>query len=236
MLSFIVPAHNEESELPETLRAISAAADLSGHDYEIVVVDDHSTDWTAKVAQAHGARVIRVHLRQIAATRNAGARAARGTILFFVDADTRIAPTHVTEALDALEKGYAGGSARLAFDGEIPFWAHAFLGMFSAVYFALSLGVGAFMFARRETFIAAGGFDEQYFAGEEAYLSIALKKHGRFKIVNHPIMTSGRKIRMHPAKFVLRQSLFIFFGGPGALRRREKLDLWYDGKREQNPI
>ena len=53
----------------------------------------------------HGARVVSVNLRQIAAVRNAGARAAQGEVFFFVDADTRIAPGHVTAALEALEAG-----------------------------------------------------------------------------------------------------------------------------------
>jgi len=234
MLSFIVPAHNEEHELPETLRAIAAAADAAGHPYEIVVVNDHSTDATAEIARIFGARVVPVRLRQIAAVRNAGARAARGDTFFFVDADTRIGPGHVTAALTALEAGCAGGSARVAMDGELPLWARIFLRTFSTVYFTLNLGVGAFMFARRETFKEAGGFDEQYFAGEEAYLSMALKKLGPFKILREPIVTSARKVRMHPGKFVFKQCISIFFGGQRALRGRDKLDLWYDGKRERH--
>ena len=39
---------------------------------------------------------------------------------------------------------------------------------------------------------------------------------------------------MHPASFVLRQTFLIFFGGKRALRKRENLDLWYDGKREKD--
>lgn len=235
MLSFVVPAHNEEHELPGALQAIRLAADAAGHAYEMVVVNDASTDATAEVARIHDARVIRVRLRQIAAVRNAGARAARGETLFFVDADTRISPGHVTAALTALDNGCSGGSARVVMDGEIPLWARVFLRAFSTVYFAANLGVGAFMFARRDTFKAAGGFDEQYFAGEEAYLSMALKKLGPFKILPEPIVTSARKVRMHPARFVLTQTLFIFLGGKRALRTRQKLNLWYDGKREREP-
>jgi glycosyltransferase involved in cell wall biosynthesis len=235
MLSFIVPAHNEEHELPATLGAIVRAADAAGERYEIVVVNDDSTDRTADVARMAGARVVPVHLRQISAVRNAGARAARGDVFFFVDADTHISATHVSAALAELTNGAVGGSARVRFDGEIPLWARIFVRAFSVVYFSMNLGVGAFMFARRETFMAAGGFDEQWFAGEEAYLSMALKKLGRFKILREPIVTSARKIRMHPAKVVLAQSFFIFFGGQRALRKRQKLNLWYDGKREQRP-
>src|SRR5204863_10060387 len=88
MISFIVTAYNEELELSSTVAAIHAAVSDAGQAYEIMVVDDASTDTTAKVATAAGARVISINRRQIAAARNAGARAARGAYLFFVDADT----------------------------------------------------------------------------------------------------------------------------------------------------
>jgi len=233
MLSFIVPAYNEEHELPGALRAISSAADAAGQSYEIIVVDDDSNDATAEIAAAAGARVIHVHLRQIAAVRNAGAREAKGDVFFFVDADTRISPVHVTAGLEALERGFSGGSARLALDGEVPFWARLFLRVFCVIYFAANLGVGAFMFMRRESFEKAGGFDEQYFAGEEMYLTIALKKLARFKILDEPITTSARKVRMHSGAHVLRQWAGMMLGGKRALRSRERLGLWYDGKREQ---
>lgn len=232
MLSFIVPAHNEEHELPETLRAIRHAADASQQRYEIIVVDDVSTDATAEIARQFGARVETVDLRQIAAVRNAGARVALGEILFFVDADTRIAPEHVAAGIAALQKGCAGGSARVTMDGELALWARVFLRCFSAVYFGAGYACGAFVFTRRANFEAVGGFDEQYFAGEEVFLTLALKKLGRFKILREPIVTSARKVRMHSARVVLAQVFFIFLGGQKALRKRDKLNLWYDGKRE----
>ena len=46
------------------------------------------------------------------------------------------------------------------------------------LYFAAKLGAGAFLFTRRESYEAVGGFDEQFFAGEEVYFSMALKKFG----------------------------------------------------------
>src|ERR1043165_8939807 len=116
MLSFIVPAHNEEFELSSTLAAIHAAASEAAELYEIVVVDDASTDATPEIAARAGAKVIRIIRRQIAAARNAGARASQGEYLLFVDADTRITALHVTEAVAALKAGYAGGSARVAMD------------------------------------------------------------------------------------------------------------------------
>lgn len=232
-VSFIIPAHNEEHELPQSLRALRAAADASGELYELIVVDDHSTDSTAEIAQQFGAQIVTVNLRQIAAVRNAGARTARGEILFFVDADTQIDAQNVRGALDALEQGAVGGSARVALDRPVPLWARIFLVVFSATYFTMGLGVGAFIFARREHFEAIGGFDEQYFAGEEVYLSLALRKRGRFVILRHPITTSARKIAMHSSGYWFRQWGALLFGGRRVLTARDRLDLWYDGKRER---
>jgi len=232
-LSFVVPAHNEEYELAETLRAIRSAAGTARKTYEVIVVDDGSTDATDAIARQAGVRVVTINRRQIAAARNAGARAARGEILLFVDADTHIAPGHVTKALEALAEGFSGGSARVAMDQRLPLWGEIFLRVFSALYFAIGrLAAGAFLFTRRASFEAVGGFDEQYFAGEEVYLSLALKKLGRFKILREPIVTSGRKLRMHSAGSVLTQFLFLCLSGPSAVRTRDKLALWYDGKRE----
>jgi glycosyltransferase involved in cell wall biosynthesis len=233
MLSFIVPAYNEEHELPRALASIREAAEMAGQPFEIIVVDDASTDATAAIAKAAGAAVVPVRFRQIAAVRNAGARAARGDILFFVDADTSISSSHLTGALIALKTGCAGGGARVIPEAPVPFWGRVFVRVFSAFYFTLSnLGAGAFLFTTRENFGAIGGFDEQLFAGEEIFFTRALKKMGRFKLLPEPVITSGRKLRMHSAAFILKRSFSLLVGGRRGIQSREKLDLWYDGKRE----
>src|SRR5207237_2429641 len=219
MISFIVPAHNEEFELSSTLVAIRAAASDSGKPYEIIVVDDASTDATAEIAAQAGAKVVRINRRQIAAARNAGARAGLGEYLFFVDADTRISASHVTQAIAALEAGYAGGSARVAIDGVIPPWGRVLLRVFTVLYFGLNLGAGAFLFTMRRNYEAVGGFDEQYFVGEEVYFSLALKKLGRFKVLREPIVTSGRKLRMYSMRRVFVRLSWIAVWRPNAVRQ-----------------
>jgi glycosyltransferase involved in cell wall biosynthesis len=233
MLSFIVPAYNEEHELPAALAAIRAAAEASGEPFEIIVVDDASTDATAEIARAAGAVVVPVRFRQIAAVRNAGAATARGEILFFVDADTAISAAHVTGGLAALAAGCAGGGAPVRTEGSEPWWGPWFVRFFSLFYFRMAnLGAGAFLFTTRENFHAVGGFDEQYYAGEEVYFTTALKKLGRFQLLREPIVTSGRKLRMHSAARILVLACVLLLGGKRVVRSRDKLDIWYDGKRE----
>lgn len=235
MISFIVPAYNEEHELATTLSAIREAASGAAQPYEIIVVDDASTDATPAIASDAGATVVPINRRHIAASRNAGARAAQGEYLFFVDADTRIDRAHVSGGIAALEGGYAGGSARVAMDGFVPMWGRLLLRGFSSVYFGMNLGAGAFLFTTRHNFEAVRGFDEQYFAGEEVYFTLELKKLGDFKVLREPVVTSGRKLRMYPAKHFLLKFFGVIARGPRGVRSREKLSLWYDGKRENHP-
>src|SRR6478752_4238451 len=235
MISFIVPAYNEEHELSDTLAAIRNAASGAALPYEIIVVDDASTDATAEIASRAGAKVVPIDRRQIAASRNAGARAAQGEYLFFVDADTRINPAHVTGGIAALDGGSAGGGARVAMDGFVPFWGRMLLHGFSLVYFGLNLGAGAFLFTTRRNFDVVGGFDAQYFAGEEVYFSLELKKLGAFKVLREPVVTSARKLRMYPAKHFLSNFFGVILRCPRGVRSRAKLSLWYDGKRESHP-
>lgn len=231
MISFIVPAYNEEAELPGTLRAIHSAA--AGYRYEIVLVNDGSTDATSAIGEQFGARVISIERRQIAAARNAGARAARGDIFIFVDADTRIGPEHVRGAMQALENGFAGGGSRLDFDGEIPLWGKVMFHVFSTLYFGLNLGAGAFLFTTRENFFTVDGFDEIYFAGEEVFFTVALKRLGRFKLLREAAITSGRKLRMYSGWKVSGGLFSVLFGGPRVVMSRNKLDMWYGGEREK---
>jgi glycosyltransferase involved in cell wall biosynthesis len=204
--------------------------------YEILVADDASIDATPAVARAGGAQVVSIQRRQIAAARNAGAQQARGDIFFFVDADTRINSVHVREGMAALARGCSGGSSRVVAGGQIPWWGNLFLKVFCAFYFANRLGAGAFIFTSRQNFETVGGFDERYFAGEEVFLSMALKKIGRFEILREPMVTSGRKLRMHSGWHLWKQTTGMLLGGFRSHQSREKLDLWYDGKRESGTM
>lgn len=219
--------------MPRTLEAIRDAA--QDREYEIIVVDDASTDRTAEIARDVGAKVVSINRRQIAAARNAGAHAATGEVLFFVDADTRINHAHVTGAVAALEAGYSGGSSRVKVEGKIPTWSRIGLKAFCAVYFGLKLGAGAFLFTTRKNFDTGGGFDETLFIGEEVYFSLALHKLGRFRILDEPIVTSGRKLRMYSAREILTHSLRVLLRGPSVAHSRTRLNIWYDGRRETGP-
>jgi glycosyltransferase involved in cell wall biosynthesis len=231
MISFIVPAYNEERLIGQTLAAIHAAAGVTGSPYEIVVVDDASTDRTARIALDAGARLVSVHLRHIAATRNAGARAARGDVLVFVDADTIVSAEIVAAALDALQRGAVGGGAMMRFDGFIPWHGRMLAFIVMSTMRAGRLAAGCFLFCTRGAFEAAGGFDERLFATEEIALSRALQRQGPMTILRDSVETSGRKLRTHSGWEIARLIGALVGLGPRILRSRDRLEIWYGARR-----
>lgn len=237
LISFIVPAYNEEVMIGATLRALSASARALNEPFEVIVVDDASTDATATVARAQGASVLGVNLRKISAVRNAGARIAKGDLLVFVDADTLVPEASLRGMLAALAGGAIAGGARVRFDGHgIGAWARALGEIGCWVLFHLGFAGGCFLFARRAAFEAAGGFDERYFASEEIHMKLALGRLGRFAMVPEAVITSGRKLRLFTGGQILRQVLWLAMRGLAAVRRREGLDFWYNGRRETTDL
>lgn len=236
MISFIVPAHNEQACLGRTLQAIHDSARCIGQAYEIIVVDDASTDSTADVARAHGAIVVPVKHRQIAATRNSGARAARGERLFFVNADTTINPRVVASALRHMDKGAAGGGALCRFDGVVPHYARLLLWWLGLFMRLVGISGGAFMFCTRESFLATGGFDERLFGAEDAAMSWALKREGRFVVLWPSVLTSGRRVRgIHGMRMVGTLIHMAVF--PKLLRQRSSVKrIWYDSNRDADEV
>lgn len=232
MISFIVPAYNEENLIGRTLESLNRAAKEIGDPYEIVVANDASTDRTAAIAESHGARVVSVNRRQIAATRNEGAREATGDQLIFVDADTVVSHEVVRAAIDAMNKGAAGGGSAVGFDGQLPRYAEMTFPMLVRIFRAAGLACGCFIFCTRRAFDAVGGFDETLFASEEIAMSRALKRQGRFVVLRESVTSSGRKLRMYSGRDVLMLFGSILLAGPKGLKRREGLEVWYGGRRE----
>jgi len=232
MISFIVPAYNEESLLGATLDALHAAGRAVGESYELVVVDDASTDGTALIAERHGALLVSVAHRQIAATRNSGARVANGELFIFVDADTIVNAAVVRSAVEALRNGAVGGGAAVEFDGSVPLYARLLMPVLVRLFRVARLATGCFLFCTRSAFVAVGGFDEAFYGAEEIVMSRALKRHGTFVVLRQTVTTSGRKLRTHSLREVLMIMGSLALRGPNAVRQRRGMELWYAERRE----
>ena len=232
MLSFIIPAYNEETLIEATVKQLQVSAEALGRDYEIIVVNDASTDRTAQVAEAAGARVINVKNRQIAATRNAGAANAAGDVFIFVDGDTLVPAATLRAAIRALDNGVIGGGATIKFRGRISPAAHFTAAILQLPMYLGGVVGGCFMFMSRGAFEVAGGFDEAFYASEEIWLTMALRRRGRFVILPQHVETSGRKLRQNGVFQLLKSGAVLMLRGPAGVRKRDGLDLWYDGQRE----
>jgi len=98
-VSVVIPCHNQARYLPSSIGSAQAQTHAP---FEIIVVDDGSSDDTAAVAAARGATVIRQKNAGVSAARNAGLRAARGEFVVFLDADDELLPAAVETGVQAL--------------------------------------------------------------------------------------------------------------------------------------
>lgn len=230
--SFVIPARNEEFVLADTLQSVHQAARQCGDSYEIIVVDDGSTDETACIARDQGADVLSVNIHNIGAVRNAGADRARGEILFFLDADTQLPAETLAAARRALQGGAVGGGASVEFD-DITYLQRMLAAVFIFAWQRVCRwAAGCSIFVWKREFDAVGGFDPQYFAAEERYLSAALKQRGQFVILRETVRTSGRKLRLFPTWHLLRVAAGALLKGKQQLTRKEGLEVLYDAPRE----
>ena len=234
-VSVVIPARDEERMLPTTLDSVRTAIVTLGVTAEVIVVNDGSTDRTTEIAREQGARVVDVELHNIGAVRNAGAKQATGAVLVFLDADTQLPPDTLRAALDAIEAGALGGGGGVQFDNIT--WTQRQLAKLFTYYWQRWHGwaAGCFIFCRREDFEATGGFNEEYFAAEERYLSDALRARGRFVILHEQVLTSGRKLRLFSTCKLLGLGFKALLFDRDQLKRRKGLEFLYDAPRERSP-
>jgi glycosyltransferase involved in cell wall biosynthesis len=230
MITFIIPAHNEELLIGRTICALHTAAGAMNEGYEIIVVDDASTDSTIALAERSGARVVAVNDRQISAARNAGAAEAQGDLLVFVDADTDVPGTVVGAAVHAIRAGAVGGGARARFDGSVPIYGRILEWLWLWIQRLGNLASGCFLFCTRQAFEAAGGFDKTLYAAEDVVLSRRLRRLGRFVILPGVVTTSGRNLRSHSVFEVLGIVAGFVLRGPAFFRTRH--GPWYGPRRD----
>jgi GT2 family glycosyltransferase len=100
-LSVVIPVRNGRNDFERCLRGLR---DSSRRDFELIVIDDGSTDGSGKLAEAHGARVVRHEVpRGPAASRNEGVELARSERIFFVDADVVVHGDAVAKVIERFE-------------------------------------------------------------------------------------------------------------------------------------
>jgi glycosyltransferase involved in cell wall biosynthesis len=229
--SVIIPAYNEEQELPETLAAVSCACRACrSRAGEVVVVDNASTDNTVAVARKHGARVVEEPTHRISKVRNTGARAAAGRCLIFIDADTVIEPGMIGRVLETLDGGrVCGGGATVKYKGHPGLVAVTQRKVLSFLSLHGCWAAGAFIFCLRSAFEQIGGFDERLWASEDVDLSRRLIRWGRehrmeFRVLDTPVLTSPRKFEWFSGREILMSQLLSQW----KKHSRQRCRIWYE--------
>jgi glycosyltransferase involved in cell wall biosynthesis len=239
-LSIIVPAFNEERLIARCIESISTALahnDKADFTAEVIVVDNNSSDRTAQLAAQAGARVVFEPINHIALARNAGAAAATGEWLLFLDADSLLNPQLLADIMTMIEAGRnVGCGSTLAMDG-LPWWANGIFHLWRGMSILFGWAAGALIVCRHDAFREVGGFPQDLYALEEIELSKRLKAWGRprglrFTILSkHPLETSSRKVTLYSPWEIFAQILRVFLQRRRTLRDKTLLSVWYDGRR-----
>ncbi len=239
-LSVVIPAFNEARYIARTLKSVLRAKAQYQGLVEVIVVDNNSSDETAAISRALGAAVVFERVNQIARARNAGATAATGDYLIFIDADTTIEG----DILDKVETSLSSG--RVIGGGA---WVEPDSGWFGRLLFKYAINyilalknvtVGPFLYCDRAAFSNVGGFDEEFYAAEEFALAARLKAEGRKKnktwnIIKydkeHRVVTSNRKFDKFGGLEMAIQNARLIWKPNEKLRRKSQCKFWYDTRK-----
>lgn len=234
-LSFVIPAYNEEDYLGDCIDSILREAKGKDIDYEIIVVNNASTDGTKKVAQKYkNVKIVDEPKKGLVAARRAGYSISNGDIIANVDSDSRLTPGWIDIVINEFEN-----DPKLAgISGPFIFYD---LGRFMKLmvklfyYYAFSLYLfntkilrrgsmlqGGNFAIRRKPFEEVGGYDEKKYSfyGEDAHVAMKLYKVGKVKwTFDLPMYSSGRRIAAEgPFTMMLRYTMnyiwVLFFQKP----------------------
>ncbi|MBS3175595.1 glycosyltransferase [Candidatus Woesearchaeota archaeon] len=187
MISIIIPAHNEENYIEDTIKAIK---NQDFKEYEIIVVCDGCTDNTLEKVKQLADKIIVLRSRKgPAVAKNEGAKRANKDILVFLDADTKISSGLLLD-IKANINNYAVGTAKIKPSNKI-FKHRLMMSLKNNILcrFGVSNGI---IFCSRKNFEKVNGFLEKN-KGEDGSFIQNLKKEGKFYISKYPVINSTRR-------------------------------------------
>lgn len=170
-ISVVIPAYNEENYVGDTLKTV-LAQNYPKEDFEVIVVDNNSTDKTGEVAESFKARVVVCKTKGVAAARQAGVEAARGQIIAFTDADAFLPESWLRTISEKMTD-----PRMIAFGGQMLPKGVGPVTLFFFVIYDIVIKIHAFfgkyilwgnnMAVRRDKIMAIGGFNLKLSTSED---------------------------------------------------------------------
>ncbi|MEJ7912642.1 MAG: TIGR04283 family arsenosugar biosynthesis glycosyltransferase [Chitinophagaceae bacterium] len=206
-ISIIIPAYNEEEFIGPLVSFLKKNSSRAVS--EIIVADGGSIDNTVSAATAAGATAVVSPLKSRSCQMNYGASMARGTILYFVHADTFPPASYVADILDARQRGKSLGRYHTKFlSRKKILWLNEWFTRFD---FFICMGGDQTLFITKALFDSLGGFNSSMMLMEEYEFCARARQGGSYTIMNGAALVSARKyeknswLRVQRANFKVMQ-------------------------------
>jgi cellulose synthase/poly-beta-1,6-N-acetylglucosamine synthase-like glycosyltransferase len=203
MVSVVIPAYNEEKWIGKTLDSL--VAQKTTEKFEVIVVDNVSTDKTAEIVRSYNRKLqiklIKEKKKSRGAARRTGFAAAKGEIIFSTDADSVVPEDWIETIME-----YFKDEKIVAVTGTCKIYdlANSKNVLFNTFHpismklFRVLMGnywLSGFNFAiRKKMYDESGGFDSQLNAQEDTDLAFRVKRYGKIRYIPDPVVTvSGRR-------------------------------------------
>lgn len=214
-ISVVIPAHNEEDWIELPLQSLQEQ-EFEG-DYEVIVVNNDSTDATGEIARDYGTTVVDEPQKGVTRAYQTGFESANYPIIAVTDADTKVPSNWLTEIEKSFSKAeVVGAYGPITFHDEDGFYnwlaKYGFTAFLKLNHWLGKPHLDGFnMAVSKEAFHEAGGFNLSMQSASDVDLSQRLKNHG--KIVYNKDMhaqTSARRLKDWGFKFFIHHAINYF--------------------------
>lgn len=204
-VSVVIPAYNEEKYIENSLRSLQRAEQKTKKNYEVILVDNNSSDRTVKIAQKYvtgmNLRIVKEARQGRGIARARGFKEAKGDIILSADADTIFFPGWIDTLTSVLKDGIAASTTscrivdcspltNILFNLTQPkaaFLYRVFIGHYWLSGFSFGI--------TKSVYEKSGGFDTALQAQEDLDLTFRVAKLGKIKFINKPVIFSGRRFK-----------------------------------------
>jgi len=203
MISVVIPAFNEEESLGRCLESL--AKQTTSQSFEVVVVDNNSSDKTKETVESHQDKLnLKVILQKKpgrGAARYLGFKIAQGEIIASTDADTQVPPDWLAQMVDSLKNKKIVAVTGPCQINDCSWRTNRFFNYLQPcmmflyrIIFGHFWLIGSNFAIKKSAYQKAGEFDQEMKALEDIELGFRVKRIGKIKFINLPVVTSGRRM------------------------------------------